>query len=210
MRTPNEALSSPAPRWIPLVGAIGGAALALGTLAFAAASLAVVTDLGRGPTAAFALAAAILSVLGGLALGVAWLGLVATGRGGLAALLGALAVPAAVIGSQAVDDAPAFVLVKGLVLMAGLILCALAHLNLPRTRDNGGSGAIRGGATLALIGLVATTLAYSRSLELPLGLAMALVVAGFLGITVLGFGLAFRFASLRDDLRARPLPAVRS
>ena len=219
MRNGPETLSPTPRRWIPVVGALGGTALGLGALAFATGSLAVVTELGRGPTAVFGLAAAILTILGGLALGAAWLGLVAAGHGGLAPMFGAFAASAAVIGAQAVGDDPAFLMVKGLILMAGLILCALGHLqaSLPaasrsaRANSARGAGAVRLGATLALIGLVATTLAYSRSIELPLGLAMALVIAGFVGITVLGSGLAFAFAGLGSGpARAHPEPLARS
>lgn len=210
MSTRHEVLPPSPRRWIQIVGAIGGTALGLGALAFAAGSLAVVTDLGRGPTAAFGLAAAVLSILGGLAVGAAWLGRVIAGRSGLAPMFGAFAVAGTLVGAQFIDDGPGMPMVKGLILIAGLIVCALAHFNLPRERDNGGSGAIRGGATLALVGLAATAMAYARSIELPLGLAMALIIAGFLGITVLGFGVAFRFASLRDDVRARPDQAARS
>jgi hypothetical protein len=85
---------------------------------------------------------------------------------------------------------------KGLIVIGGLIVCAMAHVNMPRERFRRGIGAVRSGATLAFVGLAVTTMAYSRSIELPLAVAVALVVAGFLGGAVLGSGLAVGFASL--------------
>lgn len=168
-------------RWPFLFVALGGALVFVGGLAM---FLLMFTDV-RG--LALSLAGAGLPA-GGLVLAIAWACLLPSGRAELAAVFGALALPAAFglsfyVGSE-VDAA---IKLGELIMTLGLLGCAFGHLSTLELLDLGGTRLI---AMLAMVAFGVQAFASVRKFELPEWLYSTCDAVGIVGTLLLGLGLA--------------------
>lgn len=174
--------SRPAPsRWPFLVVALGGALLCIGGLAM---FLLMFTDV-RGQV--LCVAGAGLPA-GGVVLAIAWGCLLPSGRAELAAVFGALALPAAFGLSLYVGgEVDAAIKLGELILTLGLLGCAFGHLSTLELLDLGGTRLL---AILAMLAFGVQAFASVRKFELPAWLYSTCDAVGIVGTLLLGLGLA--------------------
>ncbi|MCC6625125.1 MAG: hypothetical protein IT385_28015 [Deltaproteobacteria bacterium] len=199
----SSSARTPSPsRWPFFTAAIGGVALGLGAVVLGAGFVieGVVTGGGAGFSEAFALVTTALMALGGLLLGVGWIGVAARGEAGFGPALGALAVPVSIGVAIALEGQDAgTIMLRGLIQFVGLTLCAMGFtfgLGDGRLARFGGTRFFAG---LGFVGFGGIVWLFAKNIDAPVALVMALCVAGFVGISALGFGIAAGLPSLARD-----------
>ncbi|MBA3542487.1 MAG: hypothetical protein H0T79_22925 [Deltaproteobacteria bacterium] len=165
--------------WSGWVGAIGGVLIGIGAALFAVALLA-------GSHGAL-IAGALALGGGGLAMAAAWCGLFTAGDGGVAVVVGSLALPVAFGAMFAAPLGPELANVRGLIAMSGLFVFALTHyFGIDGTRFAGA----RTTAGVALFGLGTGLLASTKRIPLPAAIDVGLAVIGIGGLIALGVVIA--------------------
>lgn len=191
--------STPPAAWPRALGALGASVIALGAALFL---LAVVSP--SMMSRSYSLVAAGALALGGAVLGVAWFGFLLEGRAGFAVIGGSLALPAAVIVGVALPtgDGPVamatMIKVKGMVALAAMALCALAHAFALGERALVQLRVARTAAVITVIGLGGELFAIGKNLELPRAIGYLLATLGFGGLAVMGLALAIGLPRVRE------------
>ena len=171
------------PRWPYLLGAVAGPVLGTGALV---AILAVNGAFhGLVQLALFALA------LGGALLGVAWLGVLRHGHGGVGAIAGSFAVSLAVVYLHVHRAEWWQARQHGMIFAAAIAACACGHV-LVR-----GLGVVRVLAAIAAVLWGLVFLVLRQRLVLPRALEVALVTSALGAIALTGCALAVMFPTLR-------------
>lgn len=180
------------PAWPGTAGAIGGGLVGLGTAAMLMAAFSP-SMLSK----TLALIVGVMLALGGLVLGVGWIGLTLAGRGGFGVAAGSFAIPAAIVTAVLLPGGLGMIVVKGAIVIAGMLLCAIGHAFALREATFAAFGVARLAAVAAVLGLGAEATAFAKQIALPAGVQYAIAIVGFGGLSLLGFALAAGLPGLR-------------
>jgi len=192
------AVSTSAVRWPFLIVALGGALVALGGLLWCVL-------LATHETFPVLMVGSF--VLGGFVLAAGWGSLLASGQGGLGALLGSLALSGCWIGGALIDagSGHAGLVASDMLGVGGLLICAVLHLNTLESLLLDGA---RLAALGAIIGFGGQLFASSKKIPLPVSVAIGLTWLGIVAAFVFGVALAIGAFSLwAEPSSSSPVPA---